>query len=154
MRTDSTRELLLFQMDEALAKWREAQLPARPGNGWIRAIRGALRMSATALAKRLKVTESAVRKIELAEAADTITLATLRRAADALGCDLQYALVPKQPLDQTVMEQARRVVSSQLWPVAHSMALEDQAVDRAARQRQVDILARSLLAHGSSRELW
>lgn len=152
MRTDRT--LLLFQLDEALAKWREAQLPTRPKNGWIQSIRSALCMSATAMARRLDVTEGAVRKLERNEADDAITLGALRRAADALGCDLQYALVPKMPLEEVLMNQARRAVARQLGPVAHTMALEDQAVNDPSSKKQIDVLARNLLAHGSHRELW
>lgn len=154
MRSDNSQGLLLLQLEEALAKWRDAQLPARPRDGWIRTLRGGLRMTATALARRLKISESSVRKIETSEANDAISLGTLRRVAEALNCDLQYALVPRKPLDQVLLDQARRVVATELRPVAHSMSLEDQAVDASARQRQVDVLARALLAHGPSRHLW
>ncbi len=111
-------------------------------------------MSATALGRRLGVTESAVRKMELAESDDGITLGALRRAAGSLGCELQYALVPRKPLEDALMDQARMVVSRRLGPVAHTMALEDQAVDDSSKRKQVDMLARDLLARGSSRELW
>lgn len=145
---------MLLQMDETLAKWRDAQLPARPSSGWIQSVRSALRMSASALGRRLRITESSVRKMERAEADDRITLGALRRAAEALGCELQYALVPMKPLEEMLMGQARRIVVRQLGPVAHTMALEAQAVDEAAKARQVDLLARELLSHGSGRELW
>ena len=47
------------------------------------------------MAKRIGVTPPAVRSFEQAEAEDRITLASLRRTADAMGCELIYALVPR-----------------------------------------------------------
>jgi hypothetical protein len=46
----------------------------------------------------------------------------LQRAADALGCDLVYALVPRQPLEQIVAGRARDVSRDQLARVDHSDA--------------------------------
>lgn len=152
MSPNDTRELLLLQIDDTLSKWRDAALPPRPKNGWVRNIRGALRMSGTALARRLGVTERAVRKIEASEAQDKISLGTLRRAAEALDCELQYALVPRKPLADMLMERARTVAALELAPIAHSMALEEQAVDDA-RRKHLDILARMLLTR-SGRDLW
>lgn len=152
MSSTSTRELLLLQVDDALSRWREAALPPRPKNGWVRNIRSALRMSGVALARRLGVTARAVRKIEASEADDKISLGALRRVAEALDCELQYALVPRKPLADMLMERARTVAEMELAPVAHSMALEDQAVDDE-RRRHLDILARTMLTR-SGRDLW
>ena len=62
-----------------------------------------------AMGQRLGITASGVRKLEQAEAADAITLATLRRMAEALDCELHYALVPRQPLRQMRWQQAQRL---------------------------------------------
>jgi predicted DNA-binding mobile mystery protein A len=145
-------ELLLLQVDDALSQWRVANLPARPQGGWIRTVRGALRMSGAALARRLGITERAVRKLEASEADDRISLGTLRRAAEAMGCELQYALVPREPLADTLMQRAREVAAREMAPVAHSMALEDQAVDDR-QQRHLDVLARAVLSR-PPRDLW
>jgi two-component system, NtrC family, sensor kinase len=52
-------------------------------------------------------------------------------AANALGCDLVYALVPKgETLRELVEERARAQAKTQVLSVEHSMALEDQAVGR------------------------
>ena len=61
------------------------------------------------MGQRLGITASGVRKLEQAEAADAITLATLRRVAEALDCELHYALVPRQPLRQMRWQQAQRL---------------------------------------------
>lgn len=147
------RELKLRQMDSALAKWRDAKLPARPPAGWSRAIRDALGMTATALARRLGITDAGVRKLEKAEAEEAITLASLRKLANALECELQYALVPRKPLEQRLRERAETVASERLRPVSHSMSLEDQAVQGQASELQRELLVQELL-DGSRRELW
>lgn len=58
-------------------------------------MREALGITLTELAQRLKITPPAVRSFEQAEAEDRITLGSLRRSAQAMGCDLVYALVPR-----------------------------------------------------------
>jgi predicted DNA-binding mobile mystery protein A len=81
--------------------------------GWLRAIRETLGMTSAALGQRLGITASGVRKLEQAEAADAITLATLRRMAEALDCELHYFLMPRQPLRQMRRRQALR--QAQQW---------------------------------------
>lgn len=145
--------LQLRQLDAALAGWRAAALPARPPVGWIRALRDALCMSSAALARRLQVTDSAVRKFEEAEASDAITLGTLRKVAQALDCELQYALVPRQSLQEMQSARAALVARERIARVAHSMALEDQQVDEDRTRRQVEELAQ-LLLEKPRRGLW
>ena len=58
-------------------------------------------MSSAQLAKRMNVSPQFVRKLEKGEADDTITLASLRRVADALECKVVYALVPEKYLEET-----------------------------------------------------
>jgi len=119
----------------------------------VRAIRDALGMSGAALARQLGMTHAGLRKLESAEASDAITLASLRKLAAALNCELHYALVPKTSLAQHIENRAHAVAAERLRPVAHSMALEDQAVASAYNQLQIDQTVKALL-EGSRRELW
>jgi predicted DNA-binding mobile mystery protein A len=106
-------------------------------------------MSAAAVAARLGTTAGAVTRLEQSEAAGRVRLDTLRRAADALGCDLVYLLVPRRPLTTVVRERARELARGQLAAVAQTMLLEDQATDQAAELE--DQLTERLLARGG---LW
>jgi predicted DNA-binding mobile mystery protein A len=146
-------ELKLRQLDAALTRWRSADLPPRPPSGWIKAVRESLGMAATHLAHRLGVNTSTVTRLETSEADDTITLATLRRAAEALGCELQYALVPKQSLAAMLESRATALARRQMASVSHTMALEAQATAPEAVDVQTRALAESLLK-GSRRALW
>lgn len=134
-------------LERDLARHR-AHPTAPPPRGWVRAIRDALGMSTRELGARLGITSSSVSKLEANEASGAITLETLRRAAAALGCRLEYTLVPERPLDGMVMEQARRKARALLDPVSHSMALEDQRVEM---DDQIEELARDLV---DRRGLW
>ena len=147
------KDLKQRQLDAGLTRWRSAELPARPPSGWIKAIREALGMPAAHLAKRLGLVPSTVLRLETSEADDTITVNSLRRVAEALGCELQYALVPKQTLAQTMEAQANKIARERMATVAHSMALEAQATSNDAADTQVEEIAESLL-RGSRRELW
>ena len=147
------RDLQTQQMDALLETWRTAQLSARPRSGWVRAIRESLGMSAAAFARRLGMTPVGVRKLESAEASDAITLASLRKLAQALDCELQYALVPRNRLQQQVRDRAEMVARERLRPIAHSMALEDQAVQGPQNKLQLKVAIKDLI-EGSRRELW
>jgi len=147
------KDLKQRQLDAGLTRWRLAELSARPPSGWIKAIREALGMPAAHLARRLGLVPSTVLRLETSEADDTITLGSLRRAAEALGCELQYALVPKQTIAQTMEAQANKVARERMATVAHTMALEAQATSSEAVDTQVQEMAESLLK-GSRRELW
>jgi len=147
------RDLQIQQMEALLETWRTAQLSPRPRSGWVRAIRESLGMSAAAFARRLGMTPVGVRKLESAEASDAITLASLRKLAQALDCELQYALVPRNSLLQQVRDRAEIVARERLRPIAHSMALEDQAVQGPQNKLQLEAAIKELI-EGSRRELW
>jgi len=149
----SFSELKLRQLDANLNRWRSADLPPRPTSGWIRTIRDGLGMAATHLAARLGVATSTITRLETSEADDTISLATLRRAAEALGCELHYALVPKQSLADTLENRALTLARQQMAAVNHTMALEAQATSREIVEAQTRALAENLLK-GSRRALW
>jgi predicted DNA-binding mobile mystery protein A len=69
-----------------------------------------------------------VASFEKSEAADRITLQTLRRYAEALDCELVYAIVPKNgSLKQLEETRVRAKAERDVRAVEHTMALEDQA---------------------------
>jgi predicted DNA-binding mobile mystery protein A len=107
----------------------------RPPRGWLRAIRDALGMTTAQYGKRLGVSQPRIVELEKSEQDGSVTLKTLQRAAEVLGCRLVYVLVPERPLAEVVTERARLVAERQSKAVEQTMRLEDQAVKdtRAAR---------------------
>ena len=84
-------------------------------------------MSMRQLAARLRVTPQAVAELEKGERAETITLESLRRVADALDCDILVAFVPRSSLEETVVERARTKARAARDRLVHTMDLEAQA---------------------------
>jgi predicted DNA-binding mobile mystery protein A len=129
------------RLDTRFRRLRSAAGEPRPHKGWIRAIRDALGMSGTELAARIGVSQQRVPQMERSELQDTITLETLRRAANALDCELVYFFQPRTSLDEAVKEQARKKAAQHLAPVAHHSRLEDQALDVDDEAAQLDEFA-------------
>jgi predicted DNA-binding mobile mystery protein A len=121
---------------------RPVERHASPARGWIKAIRQALGMTTAQLALRMGIRQPSVVAIEQSEAGGTIELATLRRAAEALGCTLVYALIPNQPLEATLKDRARTFARRRRKPVEHSMLLEDQQVMRTESDADLDQILR------------
>lgn len=63
-------------------------------------------MSELELSVRTGVTQQRINQLQVAEVKGSIQLSTLRRAADALNCDLVYYLAPREPLGDMVWRQA------------------------------------------------
>ena len=83
-------------------------------------------MSAEQLGRRLNMTRQGVRDLEKREAAQTVSLASLRKAADALECDVVMALIPRDSLENAVRQQARRKALEECNRLVHTMRLERQ----------------------------
>jgi len=115
-------------LDKRFAALRPLTKSPRPPKGWLRAVRDALGMTTSQLAKRLGVSQPRIVELEQSEVAGSVTLGTLQRAAEALGCRLVYALVPEKPLADTVRKRAEKIAARETGAVEHSMRLEDQAV--------------------------
>ena len=125
------RRLEIERLDKHLRSLEGAEdvLRARPSGGWIATIRKALGMSAAQLAERLGVSRAAVYKLEQRETGRNVTLKQLDKAADALGCEVLYALVPRSSLEQTIRDRARTKAERQLRAVNVSMGLEAEGVE-------------------------
>jgi|SRR5580698_1536474 predicted DNA-binding mobile mystery protein A len=122
------RKLRIGQLQRSLKPFLAAGSP-RPQKGWIRAIREASGVTVREMARRLDRAPSVAAHLEKSEAEYRITLESLRKAADSLGCQLVYALVPKNGSIQELAEaRARAKASENVRAVEHTMALEDQAV--------------------------
>lgn len=123
------------RLDRKLAAIKPLDRFAMPPKGWVRAIRDAIGMTGKQLSRRVGMTPQAVVSLERSEAKGKIQLNTLRRAAEAMDCVLVYALVPKTSLTEMVDYRAREIALQALLRVSHSMALEDQQVDRDLEKR-------------------
>lgn len=134
-------------LDQRFAALRGAFAGQRPPKGSIRAVRDALGMTSAQFARRLRVAQPTAIELERSEAESRITLQSLERAAEALGCRLVYALVPEKPLEETLRQRAKHIAAKKIASVEHTMRLEDQAVrSKKARSEWEQKLVEELLA--------
>lgn len=143
-------DLKVRQLDKALEGLAALRGRRTPESGWIRTIREALGMSLRQLAERTKLTKNAIASAEANEARGTAQLNTLRTLADAMECDVVYAIVPRRSLAATIDRQAEVVASTLVDQVADSMELEAQGVGAEERDHQVrELKARIIRDRGS-----
>ena len=102
-------------------------------DGWIRTVREALGMTITQLAQRLNIRQPSVSQMENGELDETITVHTLKKAADALGCNLVYGFVPKTSFHQLVEAQALKTAKQMIGRTSHTMELENQGTNISSR---------------------
>lgn len=140
MRATARRDL-----DRRLQGMGSADARVPPQSGWLRAIRDALGMTAAQLGARLGITPTSVFEMEQREVDGSVTLKTLEKAAEALGCKLVYALVPDESLEATVQRCARKLATRQL-------AREEELPPEESRTRLDRRIAE--LIHTRPRSLW
>src|ERR1700677_37513 len=109
----------------------------RPPKGWLRAVRDALGMTTAQFGRRLGVSQPRIIELEKSEVSGSVTLNTLQRAAEALGCRLVYTLIPEKPLAETVRERAELIAERQLKAVEQTMRLENQSVKNATAAKDL-----------------
>jgi len=147
------RTIARRKLDKKLISLRNHNDFSVPLRGWLRAIREALGLTSTQLAKRMGVVQSRAVTIEQAEARGTITLNTLEKAAQAMDCRLVYAIVPRTSLEDMVEHQSRQKALKMLKQASHSMALEDQAVGSEEEAELIKRLEKKLIEKAGS-SLW
>lgn len=102
---------------------------AKPSRGWLRAVRQALGITHVALAKRLNVSASTSASYEEAELKDTATVGTLRRVAEALDCELVFAIIPRKGRSFAELAAENDPEAHRRRAVAHSMMLSGKHVE-------------------------
>lgn len=145
--------LEIKQLDDVLARWRSTAQSKVPRTGWLRTIRQALGMSTAQVAFRLGASQPRVVKLEKAEIDGSVTIASMHKAARAIGCEFVYAVVPHESLEAMLRRQADLIARREMESTRHTMRLEKQQVDPRTETRQLNALRKRLLA-GSRRRLW
>lgn len=139
-------------LERRLAPLRDLDF-ARPERGWLRAMREALGMTTRQFAQRMGKVQSAVVDMEKSEARESISLSSLRQAAEAMDCELIYAIVPRVPISDILRARATVVAAQQFARMNHMMALENQSLDRADQEAERERLIDELL-RGPPKRLW
>ncbi|MEW9897942.1 helix-turn-helix domain-containing protein [Chitinivorax sp. PXF-14] len=104
----------LAELDRQFCEFAKLHRDVAPRCGWVKTIRLALGMSSTALGARTGMTAQGVRKLEQAEANQSISLNTLAKLADGLDCEVRYILLPRSSLLGQILKQSREIHGTQL----------------------------------------
>jgi predicted DNA-binding mobile mystery protein A len=147
------RHLIIDQLNVTLERLGQLKAVKTPHKGWIRAIRDALGMSGTQLAERLQVSRPRIPRLEQDELTGSVTLKSMRQAAEALECVFVYALVPRTSLDDMIRTQAQKVAGTRLKRTSHTMLLEDQLITNSDQQREYESMVAELVQE-IPRDLW
>ncbi|MEQ8812024.1 MAG: mobile mystery protein A [Imperialibacter sp.] len=121
------RSLQLDQLERKLKVYSGIKSTPIPPTGWVKAVRLALGISLQQLATKLSITRQSVLEIENREKNGSITIKSLREAANALDMDLVYGFVPKDgSLDALVERKARELATKIVRRTSNTMKLEAQ----------------------------
>lgn len=131
--------LTVKQLDKKLGALRP-YFSLTPNRGWIFYIRNALSISTGNLAKLMGIKQPSVFAMEQREADKSITLETLEKAANAVGCDVFYAFVPKDSFEKFVDSKRRELVSRIITDTNLTMSLEEQGLSAKEIAEQTNLL--------------
>jgi predicted DNA-binding mobile mystery protein A len=137
--------LLLQQTDKKLEAFKHLIALNIPSKGWINTLRISLKMSLRQLGDRLHISPQSVKEIEEREANGTITLNSLRDAANAMDMKLVYGFVSKhESLEQMIEKRARELATEIVMRTHATMTLEDQQnskerIEQAIEQKTAEI---------------
>lgn len=123
-----------------------------PRSGWLREIRDALGISQSQLAARAGIARATVQQMERAEGRRRITLASLDRLSQAMGCQVAFAIVPKGGTLQDVRARQALARAAVLLKEKLKPSVYADLRPRELARRQERLAAK--LLRGSKRKLW
>jgi predicted DNA-binding mobile mystery protein A len=144
--------LSIRQLDEKLKPLKDLKT-MNPTSGWIRYIRESLCLPASRLGLLLNMKQPSVVGMEENERNKKITLETLEKAANAMGCDLVYAFVPKSTMRDFICEKQKTISQKIIQKANHTMNLEKQGLIEKDLKQQQEVMEEGL-SHESLKVLW
>jgi transcriptional regulator with XRE-family HTH domain len=132
-------------IDEKLIPFLSDQIQFVKG-GWLRNTRQALFLSTGEMAKRLGITRQAYAKFERKDQEGEITIKTLSKIAEAMNCELVYAIRPKQKtrFSQIIWQKVLTKALHHPWILARPENLKTKALATMARWTMDDFKFRRL----------
>ncbi len=123
------KKLLIQQLDQKLAVYKDAQVVLIPPKGWINTIRTTLNMTMDQLGAKLRLTKGAIQKIEEREAIGQITINKLKDVGEALEMQFVYGFVPKNgTIENLIHLKAEKQAKKIVLRTNQNMKLEDQGI--------------------------
>ena len=141
------KTLIQKQMDELIQSFVSGKQNVQTSAGWIQSARLALGMSLRQLAERVGVSVSALTNFEKREQADSVSLATLKKVANAMDMELVYYFKPKDgSVKNAVEKQARKKAQEILNQSNQTMKLEDQETNSSSQELELERLTKDIMS--------
>lgn len=147
------KKILREQLDKKITPLKEAATSGVTSIGWIKAIREALGMSTTQLAKKVGIDQSRISRLENSETAGNIKLSSLQKIAHSLGMEFVYGFVPQANLEEIVREQARKIALERMTRLNHTMALELQELSKEDKRNALKNMVDKILIN-NPKDFW
>jgi len=141
------------QLDQRLQSFAGLKEAPPPLRGWIRAVRDALGMTGAQLAYRIGVKKQRITALEKGEVEGTVTINSMKKAAEAMDCMFVYALVPRDSLEANVQRQARTYAEKTHEAIQHSMTLERQGLTAEEKQHSIDANTEKFVRE-TAKDMW
>lgn len=147
-----TKRLKQIQLQNLDNHFKKMCFESKPKNGWIKTIRQALSMPLAFVANKLNISEQSVNQLENNEAFETISLKSLRRLAEAIDCELHYAIIPRErSLQKIIKKRAEFKARLIIKEVNKTMELEDQKIENS--ENSVKLLTKDF-TENLNKNLW
>ena len=125
------KKLLIEQLDQKLANYKDAGMVLVPQKGWVNTIRTTLNMTRDQLGTKLDMTKGAIQKIEERESTGQITINKLKDVGNALDMKFVYGFIPKDgTIENLINLKAEKLARKIVLRTNQNMKLEDQGISK------------------------
>ncbi|MFD1553996.1 mobile mystery protein A [Putridiphycobacter roseus] len=148
------KKLLIEQLDQKLAEFKNAATVHVPQRGWVNTIRTTFNMTMDQLGAKLNMTKGAIQKVEEREATGQISINKLRNIGKALDMQFVYGFVPKDgTVENLVNIKAEKLARKIVLRTNQNMKLEDQGIGDEKINKTIEELA-SEIKREMKKSLW
>lgn len=139
------KKLLIEQLDQKLAHFKDAGMVLVPQKGWVNTIRTTLNMTRDQLGNKLDLTQGAIQKIEEREATGQITINKLKDVGNALNMKFIYGFIPKDgTIDSLIHLKAEKLARKIVLRTNQNMKLENQGISEDKIEHSINDLTNEI----------
>ena len=139
------KKMIREQLDKKLAALRDFSASGAPQQGWIRAIREALGLSASQLGKNAGLHQTRISRLENAEKNGNLKLSSLQKIARGLNMRFVYGFVPEESLEGVVRAQAKKIALKRLKQLNNTMRLEKQEILEEEQEKVLEDMIEKII---------
>jgi len=149
MTKSNIKNLKLKQLSEAMKQHLPVEIESL--GKYLKNIRKTLGMTQKQMAKRLKVNQSVISRIE--DSIQSCTLKTISKVANAMECQFMGLIVSERSLDEIIRKRAEETAEKLLKRTFSNMAMERQMPTADAYKYQFRRYVENFISHPGP-ELW